>query len=309
MNTLCVRCLCYPVATSSQQVPSARHTNRLQNRNFRLRGCDHTNGTVPRRRACAAMSSVSLDEGQELQVPPSTSSEESDLSSSPMPSEGSSGFIKRRIAVFVSGGGSNFRAIHASMKEGKIYGEVVAVVSDKPECGGCAYAVKEQIPVLPFPRSAKFAPEGLSAEDLVISLRRLSVDYVVLAGFLKLLPAELLNAYPRAILNIHPALLPAFGGKGYYGMKVHEAVVRSGARFSGPTVHFIDEKYDNGPIVAQRIVPVLPFDTPADVQARVLAQEHSLYSHVLAALCEDRITWREDGIPLIRKAWDDCEYL
>eukprot|EP00850_Spirogloea_muscicola_P016898 SM000141S00842 [mRNA] locus=s141:63519:64931:+ [translate_table: standard] len=198
------------------------------------------------------------------------------------------------------------------------------------------------IPRLPFPR-CKAAPDGLSVDALLQSLRGFAVEYVLLAGYLKLLPVELVRAYPRAILNIHPALLPSFGGKGFYGMAVHRAVIKSGARtqltwhhhgfwpepaanaaaseaaavglagggprFSGPTVHFVDEHYDHGPIVAQRIVPVLPFDSPQDLAKRVLEQEHQVYVQVVAALCEDRITWREDGVPLLRTSWDECEYL
>eukprot|EP00897_Mesotaenium_endlicherianum_P010418 jgi/Mesen1/9404/ME000614S08654 len=218
------------------------------------------------------------------------------------------GFVPSKLAVFVSGGGSNLKTLHQAIKEGKIYGEVAVVVSDKPECGGCKFAAEEHIPTLSFPKG-KFAPEGLSPQALVESLQQAGVEYVILAGYLRLLPEELVHAYPRAILNIHPALLPAFGGQGYYGMKVHQAVIKSGARFSGPTVHFVDEKYDNGPIIGQRVVPVLPYDTPKDLQARVLAEEHKLYVDVVAALCEGRVTWRDDGVPLIRTSWDDSEFL
>lgn len=181
------------------------------------------------------------------------------------------------------------------------------MVSDKPACKACDYAKSNDIPVIHFPKST-LAQAGLSPTELVAVLRRYEIDFVILAGFLKLLPAELIQAYPRSILNIHPALLPAFGGKGYYGMKVHEAVIKSGARFSGATVHFVDEKYDHGAIVAQKVVQVFPYDTPTDLAARVLKEEHNLYPEVVAALCEDRIFWREDGIPLIRKSWDEAEY-
>lgn len=203
------------------------------------------------------------------------------------------------LAVFVSGGGSNFKSIHAAILDGRIHGAVACVVSDKPECGGCEYARAHGIPVLAYPRSAKFAPDGLNPEDMVSELKSLGVEFVLLAGYLKLLPEELVQAYPRAIMNIHPALLPAFGGKGYYGMKVHEAVVKSGARFSGPTIHFVDEKFDNGPILAQSAVPVFHTDSPKELQERVLKEEHKLYPEVVAALCSGRIAWREDGIPYI----------
>ncbi|KAL2611667.1 hypothetical protein R1flu_023359 [Riccia fluitans] len=214
------------------------------------------------------------------------------------------GFIRSRLAVFLSGGGSNFRALHASTLSNSIFGDIVAVVSDKPGCKGCEYSRESNIPVFSYPLSPKHAPDGLSPVDLVETLRKLEVDYILLAGYLKLLPEELVKSYPRSILNIHPALLPAFGGKGYFGMKVHEAVIKSGARVSGPTVHFVDEKYDTGPILAQRVVPVRADDSPIDLAARVLKEEHVLYCEAVAALCEDRIFWREDGVPIIRRSWD-----
>ncbi|KAJ7569113.1 hypothetical protein O6H91_01G061100 [Diphasiastrum complanatum] len=211
---------------------------------------------------------------------------------------------RKKLALFLSGGGSNFRALHNATLENRIYGDIVAVVSDKPGCKGCDYANEHGILVIPYPKG-KFVSDGMK---LVQTLRDHGVDFVLLAGYLKLLPVELVQAYPRSILNIHPALLPAFGGKGYYGLKVHEAVIKSGARFSGPTIHFVDEKYDHGPILAQRVVQVLPSDSPNDLATKVLKEEHGLYVEAAAALCEDRIFWREDGVPLIRKSWDEAEY-
>ncbi|CAM6093065.1 unnamed protein product [Calypogeia fissa] len=219
----------------------------------------------------------------------------------------SSGFIRSKLAVFLSGRGSNFRALHSAALNNSIYGDMTVVISDKPSCKGCDYAREHGLEVLTYPRS-KHAEDGLSVEDLVEALRDRGIDYVLLAGYLKLLPPELVHAFPRSILNIHPSLLPSFGGKGYYGMKVHEAVIKSGARFSGATIHFVDEKFDTGPIVAQRIVPVLSDDTPQDLAAKVLTVEQLLYSEVVAALCEDRIFWRDDGVPLIRKSWVEAEY-
>ena len=133
----------------------------------------------------------------------------------------------------------------------------------------------------------------------MVAPQEYAVDFVILAGYLKLVPASLVRAYPRAMLNIHPALLPAFGGPGFYGRKVHEAVIASGARISGPTVHFVDEEYDSGPILAQEAVPVLPLDTPEVLARRVLSKEHCVYPRCVAALCEGRITWRDDGVPIM----------
>ncbi|KAG2572168.1 phosphoribosylglycinamide formyltransferase, chloroplastic-like [Panicum virgatum] len=215
---------------------------------------------------------------------------------------------RKRLAVFVSGGGSNFRAIHEAALAGEVRGDVVALVTDKPGCGGAEYARSNGIPVVVFPKS-KSAPEGVSVPELLHALREHEVDFVLLAGYLKLIPAELVREYPRSILNIHPSLLPAFGGKGYYGLKVHKAVVASGARYSGPTVHFVDEHYDTGKTLAQRVVPVFADDTPELLAARVLHEEHQVYVEAVAALCEDRIVWREDGVPLIKSRLNPDVYL
>ncbi|GMN47201.1 hypothetical protein TIFTF001_016378 [Ficus carica] len=212
-----------------------------------------------------------------------------------------SGINQKKLAVFVSGGGSNFRSIHEASLTGSILGDVVVLVTNKRGCGGAEFAREKGIPVILFPKT-KDEPDGVSPTDLVATLRGFEVDFVLLAGYLKLIPVELIRAYPKSIINIHPSLLPAFGGKGYYGLKVHKAVIASGARFSGPTIHFVDEHYDTGRILAQRVVPVLPQDTAEELAARVLREEHSLYVEVVAALCEDRIMWRQDGVPLIQTA-------
>ncbi|KAL9455617.1 hypothetical protein AB3S75_004940 [Citrus x aurantiifolia] len=218
-----------------------------------------------------------------------------------------SGIKKKNLAVFVSGGGSNFRSIHAACLAGSVYGDVVVLVTNKPDCGGAEYARDNSIPVILFPKT-KDEPNGLSPDDLVAALREVDVDFILLAGYLKLIPMELIRAYPRSIVNIHPSLLPAFGGKGYYGMKVHKAVIASGARYSGPTIHFVDEHYDTGRILAQRVVPVLWSDTAEDLAARVLLEEHRLYVDVASALCEERVVWREDGVPVIRSKENPDEF-
>ncbi|KAL9248051.1 hypothetical protein vseg_021414 [Gypsophila vaccaria] len=206
---------------------------------------------------------------------------------------------RKKLAVFVSGGGSNFKAIHEATRNGSVLGDVVVLVTSKTGCGGAVYARENGIPVIQFPKT-KDTTEGMSVDDLVSALRKYEVDFVLLAGYLKLIPVELVRNFPKRILNIHPSLLPAFGGKGYYGLKVHKAVIASGARYSGPTIHYVDEEYDTGRILAQRVVPVCGFDTPEELAARVLHEEHRLYVDVVEALCEDRVIWRDDGVPLIQ---------
>lgn len=218
-----------------------------------------------------------------------------------------SGIRRKNLAVFVSGGGSNFRSIHEACLRGSVHGDIVVLATNKSGCGGAEYARGKGIPVILFPK-AKDEPEALSPNDLVAALRGFEVDFILLAGYLKLIPVELIRAYPKSILNIHPSLLPAFGGKGYYGMKVHKAVIASGARYSGPTVHFVDEHYDTGRILAQRVVPVLADDTADELAARVLHEEHRLYVEVTSAICDERIVWREDGVPIIQSKENPNEY-
>ena len=199
--------------------------------------------------------------------------------------------LMKRLGVFASGTGSNLRSIYAATESGDIPARIVRVVTDNPDCQAASFARGEGVEALTYPAS------GATPDSLVEALRQARIDVLILAGYMKLVPREVLAAYPRAVLNIHPALLPAFGGRGYYGLRVHEAVIDSGAKFSGATVHFVDEQYDHGPIVAQAVVPVLAEDSPATLAARVLEQEHQLYPQVVAALCSDQVRWREDGVP------------
>jgi formyltetrahydrofolate-dependent phosphoribosylglycinamide formyltransferase len=179
-----------------------------------------------------------------------------------------------RIAVALSGRGSNFEALLRALGPGAP-AEVVLVLSDRA-APGLAYARERAIPTEVLQR-----PEE-DAEWLQL-LRRHEAQLVVLAGYVKLVPGAVVSAYRNRIINIHPALLPDFGGKGMYGRRVHEAVLASGARESGATVHLVDEQYDRGPVLAQARVPVLPGDTPDRLAQRVLELEHQLLAAVVLA--------------------------
>lgn len=189
---------------------------------------------------------------------------------------------KRAAAVFASGGGSNLQSLldHARLDPPW---RVRLVVSDRPDIGALTRAERAGVASRVI-RTKDRDPADVAAETLD-ELRAHAVDVILLAGYLKLLPAAVVAAYRGRILNIHPALLPAFGGKGMYGMHVHRAVLASGARFSGPTVHLVDEEYDRGTILAQWPVPVLPDDTAESLAARVLKVEHRLYPRVADHLC------------------------
>ena len=200
--------------------------------------------------------------------------------------------MKSRIAVFASGGGSNLQAILEFLagRGAQAEAEVVVVASDRAEAGALerARAAGIATSLIASPR-APHQPEALAV------MREHDVDFVALAGFLQLLPPELLAEFPSRIVNIHPALLPAFGGAGMYGARVHRAVLASGARVSGATVHYVDEEYDHGAVLAQWPVPVLADDTVQSLAARVLKVEHVLYPRVVEAVASGR--WRFHSRP------------
>lgn len=180
-----------------------------------------------------------------------------------------------RVAVCVSGGGSNLQALLDRL-HGEEPARVVLVLSNRAEAGGLERARRAGVP-------AELLADPADASEWITRLGRRDVDLVVLAGYLKLVPPGVVQKYAGRIVNVHPALLPAFGGPGMYGKRVHEAVVASGAAESGPTVHLVDEVYDRGAILAQCRVPVLPGDTPAALAARVLAEEHRILPDVVLA--------------------------
>ena len=178
-----------------------------------------------------------------------------------------------RIAVAVSGGGSNLQALLDSLPTGAP-AQVALVVSNKATAGGLDRAKGRGIPTAVFTDPA-------SAEEWLGLLKQHRIDLIVLAGYLKLVPAGVISAFRGRIVNIHPALLPAFGGAGMYGKRVHQAVIDAGAAESGCTVHLVDEVYDRGEILAQARVPVLPGDTAESLAARVLIAEHRLLPEVV----------------------------
>jgi phosphoribosylglycinamide formyltransferase 1 len=183
-----------------------------------------------------------------------------------------------KIAVCVSGGGSNLLALLENLRN---FGgaKVVLVLSNRASAGGLRHAGAFGVP------SAVFRDPAVGDEWLEL-LGQHQVDLIVLAGYLKLVPPAVIAAYRGRIINIHPALLPSFGGPGMYGLRVHQAVLASGAKVSGCTVHLVDEVYDRGPILAQSRVPVLPGDTAETLAARVLEAEHRLLPAVVRAAAD-----------------------
>jgi len=188
-----------------------------------------------------------------------------------------------RVAVLASGGGSNLQALlDAFNTVPDAPARVHLVISDRESAGALERAARMDVPAHIVPVSGR--PEADVAGETLALFEQHAIGLVALAGYLRLVPAAVIRAYSGRIVNIHPALLPAFGGQGMYGARVHQAVLASGARVSGPTVHYVTEEYDRGRIIAQWPVPVLPDDTAATLAARVLLVEHRLYPLVIAAL-------------------------
>jgi phosphoribosylglycinamide formyltransferase 1 len=181
-----------------------------------------------------------------------------------------------RIGVLVSGTGTTLQALIDACLSGVIPGTIAVVVSNTPNALALERARKAGIPAVTLDHRLSPSPAAFE-ERLRDILERAGVELVCLAGFLRILSPVFVRAFAGRIMNIHPALLPAFGGKGMYGERVHEAVLASGARLSGCTVHFVTEVPDGGPIIAQTAVPVLDDDTPASLAARVRCEEHRLY--------------------------------
>ena len=182
-----------------------------------------------------------------------------------------------RVAVLASGDGSNLQALLDAARDPESGFTIVLVISNRPDAGALARARRAGVP------AATIDVEGRDAAGLAALLREARAGLVVLAGYLKLVPPGVVAAFADRMLNIHPALLPAFGGPGMYGRRVHEAVLASGARLSGPTVHLVDARYDQGRIVAQWPVPVAPGDDAQTLAGRVLEAEHRLLPAVVRA--------------------------
>ncbi|PSQ87313.1 MAG: phosphoribosylglycinamide formyltransferase [Bacteroidetes bacterium QH_2_63_10] len=203
-----------------------------------------------------------------------------------------------RLAVFASGGGTNFQAILDAISAGDLPAEVVCCVSNTPDAGALDRADRHDVPTEVIPPASFDAPVSFG-EALLDTLATYAVTFVALAGYMQKIPPNVVEAYRGRMTNIHPALLPAFGGKGMYGMHVHRAVIEYGVHWSGVTVHLVDEEYDHGPIVLQEPVPVYADDTPEALADRIRPVEHRLYPEALRLFAEDRV--RRDG----RTVWID----
>ncbi len=196
----------------------------------------------------------------------------------------------KRIAVLVSGGGTNLQALIDAQNRGELVnGEIAAVIASKPGAYALERAAKAGIPGYVVARK-DYPNNQAMTTALVDKLKRLDIDLVVLAGFMVILTEAMVKAYPNAILNVHPALIPSFCGEGYYGLHVHEKALEYGVKVSGATVHFVSEECDGGPIVLQKAVEVREDDTPETLQRRIMEQaEWVILPQAVSLFCQGRL--------------------
>ncbi|MGE5364687.1 MAG: phosphoribosylglycinamide formyltransferase [Bacteroidota bacterium] len=201
------------------------------------------------------------------------------------------------VAVFVSGRGSNFVSLLGSIEKKEISAVIKCLITDNSSCAAVDVAVQRGIPVYFLSRTER---EGYYTYDqLNALLSDLGIGLIVLAGFLKKIPDEVVDSFSDRIINIHPALLPSFGGCGMYGMNVHRAVYNSTAKVSGATVHFVDKIYDNGKIIAQSVVDISDVKSPEEIAGRVLLAEHKLLPYVVKKYSEDKIVIRDGRVIIL----------
>jgi phosphoribosylglycinamide formyltransferase 1 len=193
--------------------------------------------------------------------------------------------LNNRIAVLASGGGTNFQILIDEIKHGNLDAVISGLITSRPDCGAISRARENDIPYQVISKSDSDTENRLG-ETMLSTLKSWDPCLIVLAGYMQKIPGNVIREYAGHIINIHPALLPKYGGKGYYGLRVHQAVLEAGENESGCTVHFVTDNYDEGPVIRQSRVPVKAGDTPSTLASRVLSEEHKLLPAVIRALLD-----------------------
>ncbi|MCP4706746.1 MAG: phosphoribosylglycinamide formyltransferase [candidate division Zixibacteria bacterium] len=195
---------------------------------------------------------------------------------------------RAKIAVFISGGGSNLQSLMDASEAGRLSGEIVLVISGHDNAYGLERAFNAGIDTFVY-KVSNYPSKEDARRDLLEMLKEYEVEFIALAGYLKLLPSTVVKYFKNRITNIHPALLPKYGGKGMYGRHVHDKIIKSGDKESGVTVHLVDDIYDHGKIIMQKKVAISAQDTPKSLAAKVLKMEHRIYPDALNKLiCETK---------------------
>ncbi len=193
----------------------------------------------------------------------------------------------KKIAVFASGGGTDFQSV-IDANEREKFCEIAYLVASKPGIGAIDRAKKHDIEPLVYEKSA-YSDKAAFYRHVAHLLKESGVEYIVLAGWLLVVPEEFIKEFEDRIINIHPSLIPSFCGMGYYGLHVHEAAIAHGVKLSGATVHFVSAEVDGGAILMQRAVPVEPDDTAEILQQRILKEEHKMLPECVKLLCEGKV--------------------
>lgn len=200
-----------------------------------------------------------------------------------------------KIAVLISGGGSNLLSIINQIEEGNINAKIHCVISDRESAKGLLKAKEKGIDTFVISKK-KY---GSKTSEKILELLREKVDLIVLAGYLSILDGEILKEFKNKIINIHPSLIPSFSGNGMYGIKVHEAAIKKGIKFSGCTVHFVNEEVDGGAIINQALVPVYFEDTAKTLQERILIEEHKILPEVIKAFSLNKIKLENGKVKIL----------
>ena len=200
-----------------------------------------------------------------------------------------------KIAVLISGGGSNLLSIINQIEEGNINAKIHCVISDRESAKGLLKAKEKGIDTFVISKK-KY---GSKTSEKILELLREKVDLIVLAGYLSILDGEILKEFKNKLINIHPSLIPSFSGNGMYGIKVHEAAIKKGVKFSGCTVHFVNEEVDGGAIINQALVPVYFEDTAKTLQERILIEEHKILPEVIKAFSLNKIKLENGKVKIL----------
>ena len=200
-----------------------------------------------------------------------------------------------KIAVLISGGGSNLLSIINQIEEGNINAKIHCVISDRESAKGLLKAKDKGIDTFVISKKKS----GTKTSEKILELLREKVDLIVLAGYLSILDGEILKEFKNKIINIHPSLIPSFSGNGMYGIKVHEAAIKKGVKFSGCTVHFVNEEVDGGAIINQALVPVYFEDTAKTLQERILIEEHKILPEVIKAFSLNKIKLENGKVKIL----------
>ena len=206
--------------------------------------------------------------------------------------------MKKNIAVFASGTGSNFININNKIKKNQINGQICLLVSNNPNSGAVKFCIDNKINF--FIYNDKSFPNDIDNQKLIDEILSFNIDLILLAGYMKKISKNFIDLFNQKILNIHPSLLPLYGGKGFYGMNVHNAVFKNKDTETGATIHFVDYNYDTGPILMQKKINITKNDTPVDIAGKVLKVEHEIYPKAVNFFCNDKILW-ENNKPIIKE--------